>query len=359
MKKEAFTAVDLFAGAGGLSLAAKNIGGNVLAAVEINESACATYRYNFIRNNKGKTPRLYAVNILQLDPAQMLIDLNLCAGELDVLMGGPPCQGFSTHRIKDAGVDDARNLLLLRYFDFVRTLRPKIFIVENVPGLLWKRHENYLEKFYSIAKQNGYLVHNPVMINAKSYGVPQNRKRVFILGVRCDISVPCCFNWPPSFTHGNPASSEVRSGILSAWLTAKNVFIEPIKDGDENGIHMKPSALMVERFKQTPKNGGSRDGWETPLRCHKNHNGHRDVYGRIDPSKPGPTITSGCVNPSKGRFVHPTQNHGITIRHAARFQGFPDKFIFMGGLINGGVQAGNAVPIKLGESVLKEILKII
>jgi DNA (cytosine-5)-methyltransferase 1 len=119
---------------------------------------------------------------------------------------------------------------------------------------------------------------------------------------------------------------------------------------------MKSSGELVKAFKNTPKNGGSRSDSGRHLPCHKNHNGHKDVYGRIDPSRPGPTMTTACINPSKGRFVHPTQNHGISARHAARFQGFPDSFKFDGGLMASGKQIGNAVPIKLGEAVIGAII---
>eukprot|EP00831_Metopus_contortus_P040385 TRINITY_DN3163_c0_g1_i4.p2 TRINITY_DN3163_c0_g1~~TRINITY_DN3163_c0_g1_i4.p2 ORF type:complete len:139 (+),score=3.47 TRINITY_DN3163_c0_g1_i4:30-419(+) len=109
---------------------------------------------------------------------------------------------------------------------------------------------------------------------------------------------------------------------------------------------------MCIRDSSTPVNGGSRNQSCRTLACHQDHNGHRDVYGRISIDQPGPTITTGCVNPSKGRFLHPFENHGITARHAARFQTFPDAFTFSGGLMSTGKQIGNAVPVKLGEVIL-------
>ena len=122
---------------------------------------------------------------------------------------------------------------------------------------------------------------------------------------------------------------------------------------------MKPGADMLQRFKNTPLNGGSRCDSGYVLNCHKKHSGHKDVYGRIDPSKPAPTMTAGCTNPSKGRFVHPTEHHGITARHAARIQTFPDDFFFEGGLGQMGKQIGNAVPVELGSQVLKHIIQIL
>src|ERR1035437_5677020 len=123
MKDGKPTAIDLFAGAGGLTLAAQGLDIRVLAAVENDAHACDTYQANFVKG-KAHPPKLYRRNILRLPPKEMMADLGLKEGELDILMGGPPCQGYSAHRLNDAGVDDPRNKLLLRYFKFVRALRP-------------------------------------------------------------------------------------------------------------------------------------------------------------------------------------------------------------------------------------------
>mgnify|MGYP000488703985 FL=1 len=154
VSKKQPTAIDLFAGAGGFSLAAREIGFNLLAAVEIDKDACLTYAHNFIENRKNK-PKLYQQDILtELTPKKLKSDLSLEKGELDLLMGGPPCQGFSSHRINSAGVDDPRNQLLIRYFEYVKVLRPKVFLVENVTGMLWKRHEDYVNEFKALAKKH-------------------------------------------------------------------------------------------------------------------------------------------------------------------------------------------------------------
>jgi len=181
--------------------------------------------------------------------------------------------------------------------------------------------------------------------------VPQRRKRVFILGIRNDIS----FNsvWPPLQTHGNEKIK--KNPHLKPWVIAKDVFSKPLSSEDENNLHMNHSPEMVEVFKSTPLNGGSRSQSNRVLSCHQEHTGHKDVYGRINPFQPGPTMTTACINPSKGRFVHPTEHHGITLRHAARFQTFPDWFTFKGGLTAAGEQIGNAVPVRLGGILLQSI----
>lgn len=351
------TAIDLFCGAGGFTKAAQTIGIQVLAAVEFNKHACNTYKNNFIKHKKKNKPKLYEDDILKLEPDVILNELDLDAGQLDILMGGPPCQGFSTHRIKNAGVNDPRNRLLNRYFDFVSALKPKVFIVENVSGLLWPRHKEHVDKFYNLARRHGYSVSEPILLNAKDYGIPQNRKRVFILGHKKNLKLN--FVWPPKPTHFVYDAIEVVKQNKPIHPTAEIVFKKALPENDPNNIHMNHSKELIKVFKSTPKNGGSREQSCRILPCHKNYKGHKDVYGRIDPQKPGPTMTTACVNPSKGRFLHPTRNHGITVRHAARFQTFPDNFVFNGGLTAAAKQIGNAVPIELGKRVLKTIIEVL
>jgi len=345
--------VDLFCGAGGFSLAAQKINLRVLGAVENHPYACTTYHHNFIEN-KQNPPVLFQEDLRELEPEDVVRQLGLTAGDLDILLGGPPCQGFSSHRINDAGVDDPRNELLLQYFRFVEAFRPRAFIVENVPGMLWERHAEYVDKFYELADDAGYHVFDPAILNAKDYGIPQNRRRVFILGLR---EAPTDeLQWPPLQTHFAPNSREVLELGYPAWVNAGVVFDTPIQEDDPNNLHMNHTEELIEVFRSTPLNGGSRSQSNRILPCHQNgYGGHKDVYGRINPNQVGPTMTTGCFNPSKGRFLHPTENHGITIRHAARFQTFPDDFIFHGGITAEGMQVGNAVPITLGVQVIRTV----
>ncbi len=348
------TCVDLFAGAGGFSLAARNVSINVVAAVEFDKHACSTYVRNIAV--PGSSTTLYSENILDLEPERLKEDKFSDKLNCDIVLGGPPCQGFSTHRINDAGVNDPRNALVLRYFEFVKHLSPRVFLMENVPGILWPRHSDFLNEFYKQGKYTGYHVHEPITLDARDYGVPQRRKRVFILGIKRGIRFDP-EQWPPLPTHGNE-KARAENPRLQPWVSAHcyGVFDEAGKD-DLNNRHMNHSPELIKAFEQTPVNGGSRHQSGRTLPCHMTHDGHKDVYGRINPTEPGPTMTTACINPSKGRFVHPLRNHGITMRQAARFQTFPDDFIFEGGLIAGGAQIGNAVPIKLGEALLRAIVK--
>jgi DNA (cytosine-5)-methyltransferase 1 len=382
------TAIDLFAGAGGFSLAAHQQGFDILAAVEFDKKAAETYQTNIVERLGAET-QVFNQDINEVDVQGFMKYRNIKQGELDLLLGGPPCQGFSTHRINDSGAKDPRNKLLIRYFDFVSALRPKVFLVENVPGLLWKRHKSHLNKFIKLAKKHHYKIIGdiPLLINAKNFGVPQNRKRAFILAVREDISSSNII-WPPEPTHFSPKEEK------NCWKTASTIFEKPpamilkklidrymvvnnweksrakelvnnlefgdkvLKD-DPCNIHMKHTEAVSDRFNKTPLNG-SREDIDFRLRCHENgYKGHKDVYGRIFFHTPSNTITTGCNNPSKGRFVHPWLNHGITLRHAARFQSFPDEYVFLGSSTEKARQIGNAVPVDLGSALIKNIKEYI
>lgn len=346
----------MFSGAGGFSLAAIEAGMQIAAAVEYDKAAAETYRNNI---PKAQTAPLdfHQGDILVIDPKKIAQRI---AKSCDVVLGGPPCQGFSVHRINGAGVDDERNKLILRYFEYVSALQPKVFLMENVPGILWERHNAYLKAFYLEGERAGYKICKPEVLDARDYGLPQRRKRVFILGIRKDVAdvQTIKFDWPPAKTHGDQRARALDPNLLP-WETAASVFKLPLDEYDENNAHMRHRSDLVEVFKSTPLNGGSRNQSSRVLPCHVKHNGHTDVYGRINPNEPGPTMTTACVNPSKGRFLHPTEHHGITVRHAARFQTFPEWFVFSGGIMAAARQVGNAVPVKFGEVLLRKIKNIL
>lgn len=383
-------AIDLFAGAGGFTLSAIDAGVEVLAAIEFDKAAANTYKKNFIDAKKLNIDLRAGEecgDINKVEPQELRNSLGLELGDLDLILGGPPCQGFSTHRIKNAGVNDPRNALLLRYFEFVNEFKPKAFLVENVSGLLWKRHKPFLDKFIALAEQAGYVIKFCDTVNAKDYGVPQNRKRVFIYGLRKDLDSEDIV-FPPSSTHFSPTS-----GNKPEWIAASSVFEKipehlyqvywddffkrkdkrtkdevfrlleslpyggPLNNNDPCNVHMAPTDMMKERFADTPLNGSREDAGEKHrLKCHSNgYKGHKDVYGRIFIHTPSNTITTGCNNPSKGRFVHPWKDHGITLRHAARLQSFPDWFNCYGSSTEQARQIGNAVPPLLGQVLISDI----
>lgn len=382
--KNKLTAIDLFSGAGGLSLAADKLKFKILAAIEMDSNAAKTYKENIV-NRLGQQTLVMDKDISKVNINELMDHIHLKEKSLDLLLGGPPCQGFSTHRIRNAGENDPRNKLLLRYFDFVATLMPKVFLVENVPGLLWKRHAEYLSKFVKMANKQGYSIvgDKPFVINARDYGVPQNRKRAFILGIRNDL-YNNRLSWPPAPTYSsNGATGKVWRSSSQAFerpndelllrfterlkekerklsfeqiqtIYSKLIWGDTLTPEDPLNIHMNHSEEMKAVIASTPLLG-SRNESNRVLACHKKHDGHKDVYGRIFPHLPSNTITTGCNNPSKGRFVHPWKNHGITLRHAARLQSFPDEYSFEGGVIAVAKQIGNAVPVQLGVALIKHL----
>jgi len=343
--------IDLFSGAGGFSVAAASVGIPVRLAIESNLHAANTLSNN-IALFQDQPCKVLNADIKKLSAYDLATEYFGDDEQCHLVLGGPPCQGFSSHRLKNAGVKDSRNSLIHTYFDFVRAFRPMAFLMENVPGMLWDRHKDYVDDFYAVGSETGYSVLPPVVLDARDYGVPQRRKRVFILGLSSEVSTGL-LQWPPNPTHGSPTAIR-KDPTLEMWKNCDSVF-EPARSGDPNDIHMNHSPELISAFEKTPKNGGSRRDSGRLLPCHVGHDGHKDVYGRIDPSVPAPTMTTACINPSKGRFVHPVDNHGITVRQAARIQTFPDSYVFEGGLTAAGKQVGNAVPVDLAKLLVGTI----
>ena len=353
------TVIDLFSGAGGTGLGFWNAGFRILGAIELAPNAAETYEKNL-------HVRVRQTDIRELQPQAFRRELELEPGELDVLVGCPPCQGFSRMR-NQRGAQDARNDLVLRYLEYVEAFMPRFAVFENVPGLIRTEHGH---KFYRLLIEGltrlGYsLVEREEDI--ANYGIAQHRKRVVVIADR-DRKVPPF----PQQTHGKPGSLEVAAGLYEAWPTVLNLIGNnkyPLLNAGENGEHegkypnhIAPSIAeprVLEFIRMVPHDGGSRKDVDKRfwLPCHLSHEGHADVYGRLAWHRQANTITAGCTNLSKGRFVHPEQDRSLTPREAAALQGFPDTFIFYG--VNVASQIGNAVPPPLAYAIatlLKTIL---
>jgi DNA (cytosine-5)-methyltransferase 1 len=344
------TVIDLFSGAGGTGLGFKEAGFRILGAVELDPNAAETYERNL--GVKVKT-----ANIRRLSPRMFREELGLRPRELDVLVGCPPCQGFSRMR-NGNGATDIRNILVLKYLRFVADLMPRFAVFENVPGLLRMKHgKEMYEKLCKGLEKVGYKLFR-CEADAADFGTAQHRKRVLVVAGRDGETPPA-----PHTTHGNPQSLEVVSKLIDPWRKVEDVIggniYPPIavgENGEQEGKypnHIAPftGEKVLAFISMVPKDGGSRR--EVPkrfwLKCHASHDGHKDVYGRIAWGRPANTITSGCTNPSKGRFVHPEQDRALTYREAAALQGFPDWFVFHGRRI--GEQIGNAVPPPLAFAI--------
>lgn len=323
-----FTAIDLFCGAGGLSVGLKKAGFRVLAGVELDECAVETYQMNH-RNHV-----IYQDDIRNIDPERMLSDLKIKPGELDLLAGCPPCQGFSAHRTrnKTPSVQDARNDLVYEFMRFVDVLNPKALMMENVPGLAADSRMDDIKRMLS---DWGYVLdENSVCIkDAADYGVPQRRRRMILQASRYGLVK-------------QPRQSRKKKTVFDAIGSLSR----PGRTGDIlHDMLVKRTDQVNKMIKLVPKNGGSRTDLPKKhwLPCHLRYpGGYRDVYGRMSWNQVAPTITGGCHNPSKGRFLHPTQNRAITLREAALLQSFPPKYKFSmsKGRDSVALMIGNALP---------------
>ncbi len=344
--------LDLFSGAGGSGLGFKETGFEIIGAIEIDQYCNETYEKNICVKVTQK-------DIRKINPKAYREELRITKRQLDVLVGCPPCQGFSRMR-NDNGKNDKRNDLVNRYIDYVKEFMPRFALFENVPGIIRKKHGKvYYNKLIRGLKELNYHVIEKEE-NLANYGVPQRRKRVIVIAGR-DGEIPPY----PAPTHFSAKSKEAKSEKYSKYVTVKEAIgngkypkIKAGENGEKNGKypnHIAPRTTerVLEFIKHVPKDGGSRKDIpkEFWLDCHLKHHGHSDVYGRIAWDKPSNTITTGCTNVSKGRFVHPEQNRAITYREAATLQGFPDSFIFYGKNIAS--QIGNAVPPPLAKAIAK------
>lgn len=328
------TAIDLFCGAGGLTTGLKKAGFSVLAGFELNTTAAETYKCNH------KRTKIYIADISLADPSKIMTDLNIQKGELDLLAGCPPCQGFSSHttRNKSSSVEDDRNNLIFEVLRFVEVMLPKTIMLENVPGLA-KDHR--IDIFKKKLKTLGYIINEDSVkiLDAADFGVPQRRKRMLLQASRFGVI-------------DSPEKVKQRTTVED---TIGNLIIPELSKDPLHSLSQPRSERVNEIIRNIPKNGGSRT--ELPIHlwlpCHIRRPGsYRDVYGRMAWKDVAPTITGGCTNPSKGRFLHPEQNRAITLREAALLQTFPEDYNFS--LSKGkdfvALMIGNALPPRLIEA---------
>ena len=327
LKSERPIAIDLFAGAGGLTEGLKWAGFRVVGAVEKDPIARLVYSINH--------PEVSHVweAIEQTPPDRAMYELGLDPGDLDLLAGCPPCQGFSRVRTlnKATAVEDQRNGLIFYFLAFVEVLRPKALMLENVPSLA---KDARFQAFPRRLADLGYYVGKDSMdiLDAANFGVPQRRKRLLLMTSRLK-RIPF-------------------APVVSGRVTVRQA-IGGLKSPPDSGdpLHDLPerrSARVLRMIKNIPSNGGSRRDLPHSLRlaCHERTDGFSDVYGRMSWDDVAPTITAGCYHPSKGRFLHPEQHRTITMREAALLQGFPSTYTFPTeiGKVRIASLIGNALP---------------
>ena len=339
-------AVDLFCGAGGLTRGLLDAGIEVKKGIDIDERFKDTYE----KNNFGT--QFLTKDITLLTPEEVTSGIDI-KNNYFLLAGCAPCQPFSTINNKDA-VEDSRKSLLLEFGRIVKQTKPDFIFIENVPGLATGKGKIIFEKFKKVLDSMNYHYVYKV-VDAKSYGVPQKRKRLILLGSsKNNIEFP------------NPTNGENES--LNPYVTVREAIGHyPIISAGKK--HKKIlnhetrllSELNMQRMSAIKKDGGSRSDLPKNLRlkCHKYHEGHTDVYGRMKWDDVAPTLTCKCTSITNGRFGHPTQKRGISVREAATLQTFPENYIFHGAITLNTLMVGNAVPPllakKMGEIFIKSI----
>ncbi|HCS53267.1 DNA cytosine methyltransferase [Rubinisphaera sp.] len=302
-----YNAVDVFAGCGGLSQGLVKAGFNVSGAIEIDPIAASTYQLNH------KFVKVIEDDITKVDGAYLLDQIGKNKGDLDLLAGCPPCQGFSSLRTKNGGlkIQDQRNELIFEFQRLVEQIAPKTIMMENVPGLM---HDQRLTSFLTFLKKRGYSV-NCDILNTADFGVPQRRRRLILLA---------------------SIYGKIEFADKAQKTTTVKRAIGKLKPAGHSGDFLhdfpeKRTPRVMEMIKMIPKDGGSRKQLpdSMQLQCHLNCKGFNDVFGRMAWDKVSPTITTGCFNPSKGRFLHPEEDRNITLREAALLQSFPKSYKFL------------------------------
>jgi DNA (cytosine-5)-methyltransferase 1 len=302
----ALRAVDLFCGAGGLTQGLRRAGFQVIGAIDNDELAVESYRLNHRRT------RLFHEDIAELDPDEVMLKLRIERGQLDLLAGCPPCQGFSSMRTHNGNrvIDDDNNDLVFQFLRYARALLPRALMMENVPAL---QTDARMARMRAELRHLGYKIQDDVL-DASAYGVPQRRRRYILLGL---------LDGRPNFGAEAKRRRTVRGAI--GRLPRPGQSGDALHDVSENR-----APHVAQLIADIPPDGGSRSDLDSTrqLPCHVRSDGWKDVFGRMAWDDVSPTITGGCVNPSKGRFLHPEQHRAITLREAALLQSFPPAYRF-------------------------------
>lgn len=374
--RERPTAIDLFAGAGGLSEGFRQAGFEILAANDFDVFSEDTFRLSHPETAFLSGP------IENISADDFLIAAGLRKGELDVLLGGPPCQAFSVYN-HQRGMHDERSGLFREYLRLVEGLEPKCVVIENVPGILSIAGGNAVDEIIQKLQFLGYYVECRTL-KAEEYGVPQERRRVFFVGLRTEQQC----KWPKP-THGTSQLGPLFSVDRRPLVTVDDAIgdLPPlgISDGAEEiqytsapstvyqsflreGAfalynHVSPylQEINLKRLKYIPQGGSWRDIphelLPAGMRMAKRSD-HTKRYGRLHPNGLSSTILTKC-DLHWGAYIHPWQERTITVREAARFQSFPDRIQFQGPRGEQYRQVGNAVPPLLARAVAQSVKQMV
>lgn len=346
-----YKGITLFAGAGGCSLGFQRYGVDILAAYDISKEAVETYNYNFEGN------KCHIEDLSTCDFGSIRDGLGLQKGELDIVIGGPPCQGFTTAGRRSE--DDARNRLLANYVNALKEFYPRWFMMENVEGILTTTNGSFIVDCIQGMISLGYSVYMK-KVYMQEYGIPQRRKRVIIIGNREGKS----FDFPKPLT--------VASGKIykNGTLTLRDAIsdLEDIDIPEINHVRKGETDIQLERIrllkegqtmKDLPKELQHKSFARRAARrvCDgmpsEKRGGSPSGLKRLIYDEPALTITGSATS----EFVHPTQNRMLTIRECARIQSFPDDFRFFGTDNQQIQQIGNAIPPLFANLIAEQIFK--
>lgn len=356
-------AIDLFCGCGGISSGLRSAGFRIIAGVDVDPKYIATFRHNF-----PNTLALRA-DLTQTSPTSLMSDLGIAPEELDVLAGGPPCQGFSKNvprRLRSE--NSASNLMVRTFLSYCEVLKPKLVLMENVAEMRNGFSHHFNDEIFDRLRLAGYSVTSTV-INAAEYGIPQRRRRVFFLAVRGEGKLE-----PPTPTHKRTADEMglwVQRPFISVWEAIGDLpslkhgegeseseyAVAPFTDYQlkmrggtktvRNHVARRLSAIQYARLSSLLPGQGHKDlPKELQVR-----GGYSGAYGRLTKDMVAPTITRWVFHPGSGRWGHPVDVRTLTIREAARIQGFYDDYEFKGSFAQQSGQVGNAVPPLLAEQI--------
>ncbi len=347
--------VDIFSGAGGLSLGAEMAGIRISHAVEINQSAVKT----FVRNHKD-------AQVLQTDVKDIKAsDFESKKNPIFVIMGGPPCQGFSMSNTRTRNMENEKNFLFLEFVRLVKEIRPTWFVLENVCGLTNINEGKTQAMIEDCFKELGYTIKSKVLW-ASDYGVPQNRNRFFMVGNRHGIQ----FEFPEPFEKKITVEEAIGDlpDLDNGEMLEKGKYKVPCSEASEYAQLMREhshyptqnfvsrnNSLVIQRYTHI-KQG---QNWRAiPDELMQNYadkgRTHSGIYKRLIANQPSVVIS----NYRKSMLIHPYQDRGLSVREAARLQSFPDDFYFEGPISHIQQQIGNAVPPLLAKAVFDQIVKM-
>lgn len=326
-------AVDFFCGAGGVTCGFIQANIKVLGGVDIDSSCKDTYE----KNNNAK---YINVDVSSYPKEQLGIDLGINKNQDDLIfVGCSPCQYFSNIKT-DKEKSQKTRYLLSDFQEFVDFYKPGHVFIENVPGIE-KKAGSPLKKFKRFLKKNGYS-YDDRRINAKDYGVPQNRLRYVLVASRINADI--------SINDQKIKKYKTVRDSIGEQLLFPEIPAAFIDETEFQHSSASLSELNLLRLENTPANGGDKRDWPRHLlpESSKHHSGHYDVYGRMFWDRPSPTITTKFRSLSNGRFGHPDQNRAISLREGAELQSFPSDYIFYSqSQVKIARMIGNAVPPKL------------